>query len=142
MYINAHATYISSVRQLYLSMNNYSEVELPETPIQFPSVEELYFSKNLVTDWTELRKLGQIFPSVTSLILINVPIDTLGEDRMVDFHRLKKLNLTGCGLCEWEQLEKVNGLPELTDIRVKGLPWLEVHICIWCAVTVMLAVPS
>jgi hypothetical protein len=127
-----------------LSFNDFTEVGLPPNK-RFPSLTDIYLNNNALSSWQEICRLGDAFPNLCNLVLINNPLARLEmsatnqanhndaaehrESRMdakACFPVLKSLNISNTRLESWEELESLNHLPELREVRMTGIPFFEV----------------
>ncbi|PIK40435.1 hypothetical protein BSL78_22718 [Apostichopus japonicus] len=115
-----------SVREVHLSLNEFSSIPTPsDGDPRFTSVKKLYFNDNMVTSWSEIAKLGQLFPNVENLLLVNNPLSGLTEDIGGHFACLKQLSTLDTNLSSWEDIDNFNHFPKLTEIQLRGIPLLK-----------------
>ena len=64
---------------------------------------------------------------------MNNPIENLPQETEIksQFPCLKSLNLSDSKLNSWEELEKLNYLPQLDDIRLQRIAFLEVGYIVY-----------
>lgn len=118
-----------SLEELHLSLNHYTSVDLlPD--LLYPSLVRLFFNGNKVCVWSEINKLGRAFPSLQQLFLAETELRTLDEtDCMAEsFPCLSLLSLNKTQLEGWDILERLRLLPSLIDVRLQGIPFLEVTV--------------
>lgn len=65
------------LEELFLCLNEYKRVNLSRVPC--PSLRLLHITDNLLQDWNEVRKLGLLYPRLTSLILANNSLSSIHE---------------------------------------------------------------
>ena len=66
----------SRVYELHLSLNEYSQVTM-ETSETFPGITTLHINGNKFSDWSEIAKLGKLFPNLQTLVMMENPITTI-----------------------------------------------------------------
>ena len=64
------------VHELHLSLNGYNPVNT-ETAQTFQNIQKLYINGNNFSEWSEIAKLGQIFPSLQTLVMTENPVTTI-----------------------------------------------------------------
>ncbi len=81
-----------------------------------------------------MSNIGQIFPNLEQLVIIANPIASLGpkEKAGENLAKLKAINLQETQIKSWEEVEKLRGIPALTDIRLRRTPVLQVLIAVIC----------
>jgi tubulin-specific chaperone cofactor E-like protein len=136
-----------------LSFNAFSTVDLP-TNKKYPSLTDIYLSSNKLSSWLDVCRMGHAFPSLSNLVLINNPLshldatatsqtkqsDSANEqseshvDAKLCFPALKSLNISETQVESWEELENLKKFPCLTEVRLTGIPFIEVCFmcCIYC----------
>lgn len=62
-----------------------------------PTLHLLHMTDNQLHDWAEVRKLGAMFPSLSSLVLANNQLSSVG-DGADTFANLRSINLNNSGL--------------------------------------------
>ncbi|KAI5626780.1 tubulin-specific chaperone cofactor E-like protein [Silurus asotus] len=114
------------LEELFLCLNEYSTVMASATPC--PSLRLLHITDNNLQDWSEVRKFGTMFPSLHTLVLANNQLNSIldSEDNLRRlFPNLRSINLHNSGLSQWEDIEKLNCLPKLEEVRLQGIPLLQ-----------------
>ncbi|XP_027021392.2 tubulin-specific chaperone cofactor E-like protein [Tachysurus fulvidraco] len=117
---------IPELEELFLCLNDYECVNLSRVPC--PSLRLLHITDNLLQDWGEVRKLGLLYPNLTSLILANNSLSSIRESQdslQCLFPNLHSINLHNSGLNSWEDIEKLNFFPKLSEVRLMGIPLLQ-----------------
>lgn len=66
-----------SLEELFLCLNDYETVSCPS--ICCHSLKLLHITDNNLQDWTEIRKLGVMFPSLDTLVLANNHLNAIEE---------------------------------------------------------------
>lgn len=85
----------SRLEELFLCLNGYGSVAQPRSPC--PTLRLLHMTDNQLCEWTEVRKLGAMFPGLGSLVLANnslASVDDCGDT----FANLRSINLNNSGL--------------------------------------------
>lgn len=105
---------LPDLEELFLCLNDYETVSC--SPVCCQSLKLLHITDNNLQDWTEIRKLGIMFPSLDTLILANNNLTTIeeSEDSLARlFPNLRSINLHKSGLHCWEDIDKLNSFPKL-----------------------------
>ncbi|XP_043285078.1 tubulin-specific chaperone cofactor E-like protein [Venturia canescens] len=73
------AIILENLEELHLSLNEYRTVELAHTKpeVRNESLKKLHFTGNPIETWSEISKLGYVFPRLESLVLAECPIRSL-----------------------------------------------------------------
>lgn len=114
------------LEELFLSLNGYSSVSESQTTC--PSLRLLQIADNQLQKWTEVRKLGMMYPNLSTLVLANNSVDCVGDTQETLqrlFPKLRSINLNNSGLSTWDDIERLNFLPKLEEVKAKGIPLLE-----------------
>ena len=116
-----------SLQELHLCKNAYKSVDFGEDDV-FPSVTDLQFHYNQVTEWSEISKLGRAFPNLEKLVLLGNPLVSLGDEEgmTIRFAHLRSIHLVGTQINDWREIDKLRHLPKLSDVRIHSVPLLEV----------------
>lgn len=71
---------LKNLGELHLSLNEYKTVDLEyeKSDNENSSVKKLHFTGNPIEAWSEISKLGYVFPNLESLVLAECPIRSLG----------------------------------------------------------------
>lgn len=69
--------FLCSLEELFLCLNDYETVSCPS--ICCHSLKLLHITDNNLQDWTEIRKLGVMFPSLDTLVLANNHLNAIEE---------------------------------------------------------------
>lgn len=120
-----------SLQELHLSINQYQKVGLPIN-FRHQTMSRLFMNDCNIDCWEEIRKLGQAFPNLESLTIINSNIRSLSNcEDFSEFEKLECLNIGQCCLSSWEDVDKFRKFPALDHLRISGVPFLEVrkHCC-------------
>ncbi|XP_017345790.1 tubulin folding cofactor E-like a [Ictalurus punctatus] len=126
--VHAFTRAMPELEELFLCLNEYSTVMVSATPCH--SLRLLHITDNNLQDWSEVRKFGTIFPSLNTLVLANNNLNSIldSEDNLRRlFPNLRSINLHNSGLSRWEDIEKLNFLPKLEEVRLRGIPLLETY---------------
>ncbi|TTO95312.1 Tubulin-specific chaperone cofactor E-like protein [Bagarius yarrelli] len=124
--VHAFTREMPELEELFLCLNEYSTVKVSATPC--PSLRLLHITDNSLQDWSEVRKFGIMFPSLDTLVLANNHLNSIleSEDNIRRlFANLRSINLHNSGLSQWEDIEKLNCLPKLEEVRLQGIPLLQ-----------------
>uniref|UniRef100_A0A8D0H661 Tubulin-specific chaperone cofactor E-like protein n=1 Tax=Sphenodon punctatus TaxID=8508 RepID=A0A8D0H661_SPHPU len=89
---------LTDLEELFLCLNDYETVSC--SPVCCQSLKLLHITDNNLQDWTEVRKLGIMFPSLDTLVLANNNITAIeeSEDSLVRlFPNLRSISLHKSG---------------------------------------------
>lgn len=114
------------LEELFLCLNGYNTVSESQTPC--PSLRLLQITDNQLQEWTEVRKFGRLYPSLSTLVLANNSVESVGDTKETLerlFPNLRSINLNNSGLSKWEDIERLNFFPKLEEVKAKGIPLLE-----------------
>ncbi|XP_034610311.1 tubulin-specific chaperone cofactor E-like protein isoform X1 [Trachemys scripta elegans] len=117
---------LPDLEELFLCLNDYETVSC--SPVCCQSLKLLHITDNNLQDWTEIRKLGIMFPSLDTLVLANNHLTTIEEsnDSLARlFPNLRSVSLHRSGLHCWEDIDKLNSFPKLEEVRLLGIPLLQ-----------------
>ncbi|XP_074653758.1 tubulin-specific chaperone cofactor E-like protein [Tubulanus polymorphus] len=128
---------LPKLKELHLSLNSYDCVKLPMTQTNndaktfrtYDTVETLHMNKTDITKWCEIGKLGNMFPKLQNLVvtenkLEDFSIDELGTNADT-FPNLKTLSVSNTLVSNWEAVQELASFPNLTEIRLQGIPLLQ-----------------
>lgn len=98
--LNFETPFASSSRleELFLCLNGYNTVS--ESQTSCPSLRLLQITDNQLEAWAEVRKFGQMYPSLRTLVLANNSVDSVGDshDALQQlFPNLRSINLNNSG---------------------------------------------
>ncbi|XP_077993197.1 tubulin-specific chaperone cofactor E-like protein [Glandiceps talaboti] len=113
------------LEELHLSLNSYGTVDISGTP--HTGIKLLQFNNNGITDFQQICKLGKVFPNLEHLYLVENNIQMLSGNFPDSFPCLKCLSITNNEISSWEELDKINEFPKLSDIRIKCIPFLDTY---------------
>ncbi|KAL3043266.1 hypothetical protein OYC64_021062 [Pagothenia borchgrevinki] len=116
------------LEELFLCLNGFNTVS--ESQTSCPSLRLLQITDNQLKEWKEVRKFGQIYPSLNTLVLANNSVDCVGdspETLQRLFPNLRSINLNNSGLSKWTDIERLNFFPKLKEVKVKGIPLLKTY---------------
>ncbi|XP_030633079.1 tubulin folding cofactor E-like a [Chanos chanos] len=119
---------LPELEELFLCLNEYSTVS--PSPVPCPSLRLLHITDNNLHDWAEVRKFGSMFPALDTLVLANNNLSSIQDSGDVMrrlFPNLRSINLHNTGLNQWEDIEKLNFLPKLEEVRLQGIPLLQAY---------------
>ncbi|XP_074468244.1 tubulin-specific chaperone cofactor E-like protein [Sebastes fasciatus] len=114
------------LEELFLCLNGYNTVS--ESQTSCPSLRLLQITDNQLQEWAEVRKFGQMYPSLRTLILANNSVDAVGDTQETLrrlFPNLRSINLNNSGLSRWEDIERLSCFPKLEEVKAKGIPLLQ-----------------
>ncbi|XP_023263428.1 tubulin-specific chaperone cofactor E-like protein [Seriola lalandi dorsalis] len=114
------------LEELFLCLNGYTTVSESQTPC--PSLRLLQITDNQLQHWAEVRKFGAMYPCLSTLVLANNSVDSVGDTRETLQHlypNLRSINLNNAGLSKWEDIERLNFFPKLEEVKVMGIPLLQ-----------------
>ncbi|XP_053362781.1 tubulin folding cofactor E-like a isoform X1 [Clarias gariepinus] len=126
--VNIFTCEMPELEELFLCLNEYTTVMVSATPC--PSLRLLHITDNNLQDWNEVRKFGTMFPSLDTLVMANNYLNSIldSEDSLRRlFPHLRSINLHNSGLSQWEDIEKLNFLPKLQEVRLQGIPLLQTY---------------
>lgn len=115
-----------NLQELHLSLNNHDKVHL-ELDKAFSSLKRLHISGNPLQSWEDVVRLGQNFPKLQSLTMVDCKIESIPspEEWSDTLPRLQSLNISNAHLKNWQDIDNLSNLMQLDDIRVLGIPILE-----------------
>ncbi|XP_042354833.1 tubulin-specific chaperone cofactor E-like protein [Plectropomus leopardus] len=114
------------LEELFLCLNGYNTVSVSQTSC--PSLRLLQITDNQLHQWAEVRKFGQMYPSLSTLVLANNSVDSVDDTQETLqrlFPNLRSINLNNSGLSKWEDIERLNFFPKLEEVKAKGIPLLQ-----------------
>lgn len=117
-----------SLEELQICSNNYSTVSL-DTHFHHQNLKRVYISKNNLTDWKSLCRLGYLFPHLETLIASDNPLQTFRSDDNLEccFPRLRTLSVDQVRISEWIDIIALTKLPCLHALRIHSAPLLKVY---------------
>lgn len=80
---------LHNVEELHLSLNEFQTVDL-EHDYQHMSLKKLHFTGNPIEQWSEIVKLGYVFPNLESFVLAECPLRSLQCERFSDSELLNQ----------------------------------------------------
>ncbi|KAF7646984.1 hypothetical protein LDENG_00179460 [Lucifuga dentata] len=114
------------LEELFLCLNGYNTVS--ESQTSCPSLRLLQITDNQLQEWTEVRKLGLMYPSLHTLVLANNSLESVDDTQETLqwlFPSLRSINLNNSGLSKWEDIGRLNFFPKLEEVKAKGIPLLQ-----------------
>lgn len=122
-----HVYYFFSLQELHLSLNDYTAIDLPSNKI-YPSLKQLFLCGNPISSWNDIMLLGRIFPSLELLIMADTHIASIPDPATWEhlFPHLQTINFNNVLLHDWRDIERLNCFSKLEDIRLQGLPVVDV----------------
>ncbi|CAL9684933.1 unnamed protein product [Knipowitschia caucasica] len=118
--------HMPELEELFLCLNDFSVVE--HSGCACPSLRLLQITENRLQLWAQVRKLGLLYPALTTLVLANnclLTVDDQEEAMQRLFPCLRSINLNHSGLSKWEDIEHLNFLPNLVEVKARGIPLLQ-----------------
>nr|XP_002741754.2 PREDICTED: tubulin-specific chaperone E-like [Saccoglossus kowalevskii] len=119
---------LPSLKNLHVCFNDISTI--PRLDNSFESLELLNLESNNIADWKSVQHLGQL-PRLSSLILnmnsipeISFKETACGEKTKL-FPALKSISLNDNKLSSWRDVNELNKLTGLEEIRLKRNPLLK-----------------
>lgn len=89
----------SRLDELFLCLNGFRYVS--ETRTSCPSLRLLQITDNQLQDWTEVRKLGMMYPGLSTLVLASNSVKSVADSQETLrrlFPNLRSINLSNSGL--------------------------------------------
>ena len=112
-----------SLVELHLSLNDYFSV--PEYDDCCTTVKRLHFNGNKIQHWKDVEKLGEMFPYLETLIIMENPLSNVERNcKDVSFLNLKCLSLTKTKLSSWEHIEALRIFESLNQVKLMGISLL------------------
>ncbi|XP_071362009.1 tubulin-specific chaperone cofactor E-like protein isoform X2 [Trachinotus anak] len=114
------------LEELFLCLNGYNTVSESQRPC--PSLRLLQITDNQLREWAEVRKFGVMYPCLSTLVLANNIVDSVGDAQETLqrlFPNLRSINLNNSGLSKWEDIERLNFFPKLEEVKAMGIPLLQ-----------------
>ncbi len=96
----------SRLEELFLCLNGYNTVS--ESQTSCPSLRLLQITDNQLQEWAQVRKFGMMYPSLSTLVLANNSVDSVGDTQDTLqrlFPNLRSINLNNSGLCTFSANE-------------------------------------
>lgn len=116
-------SFLSSLEELFLCLNDYETVSCPS--ICCHSLKLLHITDNNLQDWTEIRKLGAMFPSLDTLVLANNHLNAIEEpdDSLARlFPNLRSISLHKSGEVSACSHSHVNWAERMHEMQCKCVP--------------------
>lgn len=88
----------SRLEELFLCLNDYSAVS--ESRATCPSLRLLQMTDNKLQGWADVRRLGMMYPGLSTLVLANNMVDSVGDTQEALqrlFPNLRSINLNNSG---------------------------------------------
>ncbi|XP_068187635.1 tubulin-specific chaperone cofactor E-like protein [Antennarius striatus] len=114
------------LEELFLCLNGYGTVS--ESHATCPLLRLLYISDNPLHKWAEVRKLGRMYPSLCTLVMINNGLESVDDTQEALQHlfpELQTINLKNSAISKWEDIDRLNFLPKLKEVKAIGIPLLQ-----------------
>lgn len=119
----------SRLEELFLCLNGYNTVS--ESQASCPSLRLLQITDNQLREWAEVRKFGQMYPSLSTLVLANNSVDSVGDTQETLqrlFPNLRSINLNNSGL---RGMMKAVHIFHLSMFNIQCMVWTNGP---WCCV--------
>lgn len=87
------------LEELFLCLNGYNTVS--ESQTSCPSLRLLQITDNQLQEWVEVRKFGLMYPRLSTLVLANNSVNSVGDTQETLqrlFPNLRSINLNNSGL--------------------------------------------
>ena len=114
---------------MQICSNNYSTIA-SDYNFQHSKLKRLYISKNNLTDWQSICRLGCLFSHLQTLIASENPLETFrsDNDRVEQcFPHLRTLSVDQVRISEWNDIIELTNLPCLNALRIHSAPLLKVY---------------
>lgn len=119
-----------------------SECSLYKKTEAHPGVKKLHLTGNHISQWSEICRVGRLFPNLEALVLADCPIKSLcpPEDNSDEeqssstsspptkteshehFKNLTLLNLSNAKIDSWDDIDRLARFPVLKNLRVQCWP--------------------
>lgn len=102
-----------------------------------PGVKKLHLTGNHISEWSEICRVGRLFPNLEALVLADCPIDSLcppdnseegpssstsAPESHENFKNLALLNLSNAKIDSWDDIDRLARFPALKNLRVQCWP--------------------
>lgn len=118
-------SHLPNLAELHLASNQYTSIEFSHTFVH-PSLRILYFNNNMLSEWSEVAKLGKAFSNLDQLVLSdNSQLASFShpENHQL-FRNLKLLIANRLSINEWSCLDELKRFPSLKHLRMQHVPLL------------------
>lgn len=99
-------------------------------------IKKLHLTGNHISDWSEICRVGRLFPNLEALVLADCPIRSLSssENETIEpnatapsnshehFKTLTLLNLSNAKINSWDDIDRLAKFPALKNLRVQCWP--------------------
>lgn len=118
-----------------------SECSLYKKTEAHQGVKKLHLTGNHISEWSEICRVGRLFPNLEALVLADCPIDSLcppgnSEEKQSSstsaqfakteshehFKNLTLLNLSNAKIDSWDDIDRLARFPALKNLRVQCWP--------------------
>lgn len=116
--------HLPSLQDLHLSLNDFQSVDLANK--SYPSIRQVYISKNPnLNCWAQIAALLSAFPRLQCLSMSDCNVNTIPDHVPELLPCVISLNISNWPLDCWTELERLNHLPKLIELRCQGLRLLQ-----------------
>ncbi|KAL7750090.1 hypothetical protein RI367_004605 [Sorochytrium milnesiophthora] len=116
-------THLPALQELYLGFNGYTTLAAGSNTTQLPALQVISLEGNEL-DWDALQQLG-IFPSLKALYAPENRISCITQPQGKCFAALEKLHLQNNRITQASDLDKLNALTNLKDLRINKNPFYD-----------------
>ncbi len=119
--------FIYSLEEIQICSNHYTTIS-SDYNFQHEHLKRLYISKNNISDWESICRLGCLFPRLETLIASDNPLKSFRSDDDVTrcLPHLHTLSVDQVQVSEWDDIVALTTLPCLHALRIHLTPLLKV----------------
>ncbi|XP_035792626.1 tubulin-specific chaperone cofactor E-like protein [Anopheles albimanus] len=110
-----------------------SSTEVPFRTNPHAGVRKVHLTGNYISEWSEICRIGRVFPQLETLVLADCPLRSLkptdaegnnenAEESHKYFPNLKLLNLSNAKIDSWEDIDRLSSFPALNNVRLQYWP--------------------
>lgn len=102
-------------------------------------IKKLHLTGNHISEWSEICRVGRLFPNLEALVLADCPLSSLSSNQPETnesnatannsshdhFKSLTLLNLSNARINSWDDIDRLAKFPALKNIRVQCWPLWE-----------------
>lgn len=118
-----------NLEELQICSNNYSTITI-DSNFQHSKLKRIYISKNNLTEWKSICRLGYLFPHLQTLIASENPLESFRTDEHQIEHclpYLQTLSVDQVRITEWNDIIELTKLPSLHALRIHSAPLLKLY---------------